>query len=735
MKNKLLPFIVCLLITSLSFGQTYKWAKNVGGQSDDIGTSIAIDSAGNTYTLGAFYGTADFDPGPGIYNLTTIGLGDAYLLKLDAAGNFVWAKKIGGSGYTVGQSVAVDKSGNVYTAGYFRGLADFDTDTSTYILSSYSSQLSDAFIAKYDTAGFLIWAKQFGAIGADHTNAIALDSSANIYAIGEFLYSVDFDASADTALLTSNGTTDIFILKLDSASNFIWAKNLGGASFDFGSAIALDKAGNIYCTGAFSAQADFDPSTSVYNLTPNGSDDAFVCKLSNTGDFMWAKSFGGVEEDWGNAIAIDSAANIAVTGYFRAIVDFNTGIDTLYKTTVGVEDIYISKLDSSGNFMWAQTFGSSSPDYGYGITTDAEGNIYTTGNFNGTIDFDPGINTDSLTANGQHDLFLSKLDRLGNAVWSHRIGGPNFDRGTSVKIGSGNKIYLTGWFQGLADFNMGAGTNNLVSAGSYDAFVLKMLQCTETYSSISPIACYSYLSPSGNNVWTSTGVYIDTIPNSGECDSIITIHLTIGTTTFSAITDTACGSYLSPSGQYTYNSSGVYSDTIPNVLGCDSIIELNITIHTIDVTVIDSVYQLSASANSAAYQWVNCATNYSNILGATSQTFTPSTSGNYAVIINENGCTDTSMCYNTAVITGVREYSFAPKIMPNPTNGAIIILFDKNEQGGVVKLTDLLGNVLQVQAIKNTKTEELIINGAAGMYLIDITTPEGKRSVSKILKN
>ncbi|MGC6468655.1 MAG: SBBP repeat-containing protein, partial [Chitinophagales bacterium] len=197
-------------------------------------------------------------------------------------------------------------------------------------------------------------------------------------------------------------------------ANFEWAKSFGGTFDDQGYSIALDASGNVYTTGWFAGTVDFDPGAGTNNLTAQGSADVFVQKLDPLGNLIWAKSFGGTSADQGYSIALDASGNVYTTGRFRGTVDFDPGAGLATLTSAGSDDVFIQKLDPLGNLIWAKSFGGTSADYGYSIAVDASGNVYTTGYFQGTVDFDPGAGTNNLTAQGNRDVFIQKLDPLGN---------------------------------------------------------------------------------------------------------------------------------------------------------------------------------------------------------------------------------------------------------------------------------------------------------------------------------
>ncbi|HYV90156.1 MAG TPA: SBBP repeat-containing protein [Chitinophagales bacterium] len=456
--------------------QNLNWAIQMGGADNDIGKSVVVDGAGNVYTTGSFDGTADFDPGPGTYNLTTAGVGDIFISKLDASGNFLWAKQIGGTTYDYGYSIAVDSVGNVYTTGYFDDTADFDPGPGTYNLTTAGS--ADIFVSKLDNSGNFIWAKQMGATQADFGYAITVDVNGYVYTTGEFNGTVNFDPGPGIFNLIST-YPEIFISKLDASGDFVWAKQLGGTGEDKGYSIAVDESGNVYSTGYFKDTADFDPGTGIYNLIAGGLaiiySDIYISKLDASGNFVWAKQMGGTNNDRGNCITLDALGNIYLTGTFSDTCDFDPGPSIYNLISAGFLDVFISKLDTAGNFLWAKQTGSTSSDEGYSVAVTPNGNVYTTGGFFGTADFDPGVGIYNLTSSGSSDMFVSILNGSGDFLSAFHIGGIASDYGFSMVADETGSIYITGQFQDVADFDPGPGVFNMSAFGSsIESFVMKL---------------------------------------------------------------------------------------------------------------------------------------------------------------------------------------------------------------------------------------------------------------------
>lgn len=461
-----------------SLGQTFSWAKQMGGADWDESTSVAVDSFGNVFSVGTFMGTADFDPGVGVFNLTSIGNRDIFILKLDASGNFIWAKQLGDAYVDRASDVAVDDSGNVYTTGFFTGTVDFDPSLGTFFMSTPSTTHGDAYILKLDNSGNFIWAVEFGGIQSDRGVSLCIDNTGHIYSTGIFSGTVDFDPTAGVYnMATITGVDQVYVSKLNSDGSFVWAKNFGAGYNQASSSIAVDNFDNVYTVGYLFGIGDFDPGPSTYYLTSSGYSDIFISKLNSLGNFIWAKQFGDTLNDDAKSITVDLSGHVLTAGSFYGTIDFDPGISTNYMSSVGQSDVFILKLDSTGNFIWAKQFGDTLNDYIQSIIADTLENVLISGSFYGTIDFDPGIGIYNLVSSSA-DAFITKLDSSGNFIWAKQFGGNDIDAGFSLVIDKAGNIYSSGIFSSIADFNPDTAFYSLSSFGQADAFVLKLSPLT-----------------------------------------------------------------------------------------------------------------------------------------------------------------------------------------------------------------------------------------------------------------
>lgn len=479
--------LICASIIAFNVkGQVaYSWSKQTGGISPDDSQCLAYDASGNVYIAGAFQGTVDFDPGPGTTTLVSAGSDDAFISKFDPNGNFLAVYTFTNNLFCKIYGIAIDNSGAIITTGGFSGSVDFDPSATVY--SKTSNGALDIFVCKLNASGNLAWVKTIGSFGSDDIGiSVACDPSDNVLVTGYFQGSnVNFDVGASNFLLSaSGGTKDVFVLKLNTVGNFSWAFNLGSSTAstaDVGQTIKCDGSGNVYVGGYFNNTVDFDPGLGNATIfCPAGSSDAFVAKYSTSGAYIWAKSFGGNSDDVCYGLSIDPSGDVHSIGTFKGACDFDPGAGTFILTSFGGtnEDVFISKINPTGGFIWAKQFGGIGVDFGTSISSDASG-VYLTGYFSGVADFDPSTTTTvNLISNGANDVFISKLDVSGNYLFAKSIGGVGNDFGRAIITPSTNIIYSTGSFSNTADFDISPyAISTSTSVGNSDAFLLKLIPC------------------------------------------------------------------------------------------------------------------------------------------------------------------------------------------------------------------------------------------------------------------
>lgn len=478
------------------------WVRPFQGFSAGIGWDVAQDTDGNTYVTGEFANLSfDFDDvAAGEQNGGVVGQKDVFVAKLNADGTFAWARTMGSENIDESRGIAVDAVGAIYTVGNFRQVAELNpsgvfanTDASdpanllNPLVTAGDLGFDDIFISKLDTDGGYLWAHRFGGPDQDFGWSIAADSNANVYATGAFSGTVDFDPSDASAEITSS-RNDAFLVSLDAEGMYRWAKHIDGPSSDQGRSVATDSQDNVYLTGYIQgANVDFDPGSG--NAIVNGlGRDLFLLKYSSAGDFRWVRNVPSVGSDFGNAIAVDSTDTIYIVGSFESVADFNP--DPVVATEItsnGSGDIFVAAYGPDGSIKWARAIGGPEFDEGHDVTTDSDNNVYITGQFRGTVDFDPGAGINELTSAGDTDAFILKLNSVGSFVSVTQIGGTGADVGYGLVADANAGIVTTGSFSDAVDFDPdAANARTVISAGQTDIFVSNVELAAEAPPTAAP---------------------------------------------------------------------------------------------------------------------------------------------------------------------------------------------------------------------------------------------------------
>ncbi len=295
-----------------------------------------------------------------------------------------------------------------------------------------------------------LWSKRFGNSEDQCGQSVAVDASGNIIVTGHFEGTVDFGCGP----LTSEGGYDIFVVKYDSGGNCIWSKSYGDLENQYVRGVAVDASGNIVFAGYFYGTVCFGGE----DLTSAGNYDICVAEVDSGGNHVWSKSFGDLENQYGQSVAVDASGNVIVTGHFEGTVDFGGG----FLTSAGDLDIFLAKFNSSGEYIWSCSFGNSSIQHANSIAVDASENIVVAGEFQGTVDFGCG----ALSSNGSYDILVAKYDSGGNCIWSDYYGNGLAQYAECITVDASGNVVVTGYFYGTVCF----GGEVLTSAGNYDIY-------------------------------------------------------------------------------------------------------------------------------------------------------------------------------------------------------------------------------------------------------------------------
>lgn len=449
-------FAILFLFSLQSFSQApnWLWAKRTGGTSIDYTNDVAADAFGNSYITGT-YSSAPITFGAA--TLTNSGLSDVFLVKYDAAGNVIWAQKIGNTGSEFGQSVATDAAGNIYIAGAFNSPSIVVGSTT---LTSAGS--SDVFVAKYDGAGNVLWAQRAGSTGGDGASSIAVTPAGNVYIGGNYTSSsITFGPNT----LPNFGYNDAFVAKYTTSGIALWGKHIGEYLDEFVSSLATDAAGNVIVAGIYNSIDVLIGSSVIITNAQDAVDDIYLAKFDASGNLLWARGAGGWEGDYAYGVATDAGGNIYMTGFYVS----NPMTFGSISLTTGAFSLYLAKYNSAGTIQWV-----AAPGFGAGlsVTTDACGDIYWTGDFGGNITF--GSTTFSPSGGG--DIFVAKYNASGSPLWAMKAGGTNYETGQSITVSAPNSdLLLAGQYQSPS---IAFGSTTLTSV-NVDGFVARIgFTCT-----------------------------------------------------------------------------------------------------------------------------------------------------------------------------------------------------------------------------------------------------------------
>lgn len=412
-----------VFLTKVACDGTHLWTRRWGGTDlkgatsgwGDEGQAVAVTPSGSVLVGGQFCSSVDFDPGPGEDVRKSASCFDGFVVSVDASGNYEWAATFGGSGRDRVGGLVVAPDGSIYAAGQFEGIVDFDPGSGQELRTSVGE--IDEFVVKLTAQGNLVWVRTWGSPATEQgIGHVALTSNGAVVVAGQFSGQADFDPGPEVDLRTSAGSDDVFVMAFAASGERLWARTFGGASYDDVRTVASGPGATVQVAGAFYGPADFDPGTAQDVRDTHGLYDAYVVRLSDTGDYLGASTWGAPDTVppsksmvSGLATTVAADGRVFVAGMFQGQIDFDpgSGEDVRSSATLDSYDAFVIEFAANGQASAWWTFGSDGLDGAYAIAVHGS-RVVVAGGFGGSIELLPkplpgGLST---TPAGKQDAFV-----------------------------------------------------------------------------------------------------------------------------------------------------------------------------------------------------------------------------------------------------------------------------------------------------------------------------------------
>ncbi|MBK9150616.1 MAG: T9SS type A sorting domain-containing protein [Saprospiraceae bacterium] len=563
------------------------WAKKIGGKGNDTGYDLVADHLGNVFVTGSFQDSLFYD---GQFVMAVTNKTAGFILRISSDGHLISHFKLESSLNVVPKVLSIVPGSQIVVSGNFEGVLEIFSGSGPFIMDA--GQSPDVFTGRFTFGGVPVWAKNFGNAENVNIHHQTVDTDGAVFLTGDYRNTLSFITEQEPIVIGSAGLSDIYVVKLSGDGKVMWVSTYGGPGLDNGNAVHLDHEGNLLITGRFSNNVNFNPGQSEGLVISNGSGDVFLLKLNRDGAFIWVKSWGSPSNDAGRTIVTNSNGIIFLGGMFRdsMVTDFSNPLNSRI-VSAGGDDMFYLVLNQDGTYNDHFRIGGMANEQINDFALKNNGELISVGAFGAIVDFDPSQAVINIISTGGLDAFMLNISICVNPYLKElRVLKPvicSGDRGI-VQI-------MEGYLNGASQWSWQRNDCNSITFASGDFIDLRLTQSvtyyikgtggcieepichradirvfTDTLNYLNAIICEGGSISVGDNIYNTTGVYIDSLPTPYGCDSVIVTELLVPPSFSFVSYDTIChGDSILVQGQYLTNP-GIYRFTYEAESGCDS---------------------------------------------------------------------------------------------------------------------------------------------------------------------
>ena len=663
--------LVSLASASAQQQLSHHWVQYAGGKGFDQAVGMALDSDGNLFVTGNFKDTAYF----GMAKLSAKGSFDIFLAKYDKSGQLEWAKSFGGESVEQVHAMKLDNEGNIYLCGKYRGTSQFAHKQLT------TEAFSENFIAKLGKDGSLQWIKSIKANTKGHKTLLAIDNEDHLYYAGTYYKTIELGETK----LTAQSSADIFISKLNKKGEFTGAISIGGRGRQTLKAMDCGLNGQLYVAGTFDNEIVFEKES----FTSHGKEDIFLARLTNLKQ-DWAQQAGGYYTDFANQLVVDKG-QLLIGGSFTEEALFGTSS----LLSDGVLDAFVAAYKLNGELNWAQKFGGLANEYVNSLLTAADGSIYISGSYRGKIQ---KLKTEMESEQFSKDVYLTKLGKEGDFLWSESFGGNKQDFAIGIVKDRDNYFYQLGSYSR----NLKIGKTKAYQQGQEDDFFIhKFYDCGLAQK----IDLGGDCTLCEGTALRVEGNFVSYLWGNGSTDTSIVV-----------------------------NTSGTYSVLAKDENGCESADTTEIVIAELpevdlgpDITTgTDESITLSTEGEFTSYLWSDGSQGPTLTLPPVKEDKTEQVT---LTVSNENGCLGTDDVLITRKVvfaetdwTDLNGNSTNYRVYPNPTDGKFAIYINKAAMVKQIDVFSTAGNKVKTYKTIASFPFEVDLSGQPkGTYVVIVS--------------